>query len=291
MKISLLTIAGGRETHLNNQVCGIVQSDKKPTEYIVVGMGEEPQLAGQFVEAAQPQTRVRTELMEVHGNALPLAEARNRAAELADSDALVFLDVDCIPSPTMLTSFARALELNKDALCMGSARYLPQGAASAGWTFGSLGDAANVHPLQPKLADEEIRRSEDYHLFWSLCFALSKETFTRIGGFDASFAGYGAEDTDFAFAARHSGVPLCFVGATSYHQYHTAYKPPLNHFGAIIANAHRFREKWGCWPMESWLAAFADLGLVTFTTETLEILRHPTVNEIESARTGTFAGV
>jgi hypothetical protein len=38
--------------------------------------------------------------------------------------------------------------------------------------------------------------------------------------------------------------------------------PPVEHLPDIVANAHRFRARWRRWPMEGWLSAFADAGLV-----------------------------
>ncbi|WP_300342830.1 galactosyltransferase-related protein [Nesterenkonia sp.] len=50
----------------------------------------------------------------------------------------------------------------------------------------------------------EIRCTDDYELFWSLSFAVRREVFDQIGGFDAGYTGYGAEDTDFA---QHAPKP------------------------------------------------------------------------------------
>jgi hypothetical protein len=37
--------------------------------------------------------------------------------------------------------------------------------------------------------------------------------------------------------------------------------PPVEHVTDIVRNANRFRERWGWFPMQGWLDAFADLGL------------------------------
>jgi len=49
----------------------------------------------------------------------------------------------------------------------------------------------------------------------------------------------------------------------------------LNHFADIVANAQRFHSRWGVWPMEGWLAAFRDLGLLHWTDQRLEIIEVP----------------
>ena len=46
------------------------------------------------------------------------------------------------------------------------------------------------------------------------------------------------------------------------HQYHPSPSPPVQHVADIVANANVFADKWGWWPMESWLEQFRELGLV-----------------------------
>jgi hypothetical protein len=84
-----------------------------------------------------------------------------------------------------------------------------------------------------------------------------------------------------------SGHPVCFVGATAYHQHHSVCNPPLNHFQAIVRNAKRFHQKWNIWPMESWLDAFAKQGLIDFDPDhqKLSIRKEPTLRMIQEAET------
>ena len=128
-------------------------------------------------------------------------------------------------------------------------------------------------------------------LFALLC-ACTPQTWQTIGGFDTSFGGYGGEDTDFAFSARDRSVPFGHAPARAYHQHHAVCQPPLNHLTSIVENAHRFREKWNVWPMESWLRQFADRGYVDFNAaaDRLDVLRRPSEAEVEACRTETPAG-
>lgn len=285
MSISVLTIVRGRQAHLENVLIGLSRSHQPPSEWIVVGMDQDVELRD------ENGVRIRTSRVDGDGNRLPLAEARNRAAALCQTERMVFLDVDCIPSARMIRIFDESLA-DDPRLWMGSPQYLPAEATTSSWSLADLELLASPHPLQPKLSEGERKTSDRYEMFWSLCFAITKPTFESIGGFDESFDGYGGEDTDFAFAAGHAEVPFGFVGAKAFHQHHPVCKPPLNHFHAIIRNAQRFHDKWGQWPMESWLESFASLGLIEFNPDLdrLEPKREPTSDEIDRATSFAPAG-
>ena len=282
MPTSVLTIVAGREAHLANQAKGLAACEPPPAEWVVVGMNE---------DAAPPECGVPVVRGRVDAEGrMPLAEARSEAARIASHDTLVFLDVDCIPAPDMLSAFEEALA-ETDGLWMGDVRYLPKGAAAGDWTFETLRRDAVAHPLLPDLGGERLP-SDRYELFWSLCFACTRATWGRVGGFDAGYPGYGAEDTDFAFAARAAGVPFGHCPARAFHQHHPVCKPPLNHFASIIENARRFRGKWGVWPMDKWLGQFAERGLLRFDmgADVLEVVREPTAEEVDACRSDSPAG-
>jgi GT2 family glycosyltransferase len=104
-----------------------------------------------------------------------------------------------------------------------------------------------------------------YRLFWSLSFAVSAAGWDAVGGFCESYQGYGGEDTDFAQAAATSGLAMAWVGgAVAYHQYHRVSDPPIEHLDEILANAATFHRRWGWWPMQGWLASFADAGFARY---------------------------
>ena len=81
-------------------------------------------------------------------------------------------------------------------------------------------------------------------------------------GFDEAYVGYGGEDTDFGQRLGAAGGRLLWVGgARAHHQHHPTASPPVQHVHDIVANANRFAGRWGWWPMEGWLDAFAEMGL------------------------------
>ena len=299
---SVLTLVHGRPSHLTNLVIGLSQSDRWPDELVIVYMNERK--AYPLPEVPFP---VRTHHIWSDATTIPLAAARNQAVALAQHEWLIFLDVDCIPVPDLLTVYQQQLA-SFPGLLMGDIRYLPAGIPVAGipeamseesalsiqhtlWNIDTLRARGVKHPRRPDIT-QSCQPTGSYELFWSLNFALSRSCFHRIGGFDTAYQGYGAEDTDFAFTARKRQIPFALVPALAFHQHHPTYQPPLQHFDDIIVNAQRFYHKWNVWPMEGWLHAFAHMGLIAWHSQAshIEVVRSPTRSEIAQARHQAPAG-
>lgn len=100
MRTAVVTIAAGRHDHLANQRAAL-PSD---AHHVVVAMradeaGDLQALGGDVLALAGP------------ADPLPLARARNAGAAHAlarGAELLVFLDVDCVPGPRLLTRYSAA---------------------------------------------------------------------------------------------------------------------------------------------------------------------------------------
>jgi GT2 family glycosyltransferase len=251
--ISVLTIVRDREAHLTQLVEGLRRSACRPAELVVVDMSTTP------VARTEAPFPIRIDRFPTDG--LPLAAARNRAAALASSPHLVFLDVDCIALSACLGTLGDALAAH-DALVCADIRYLGEGDALPGWTEAALLARGRSHAVRAFPA-AGLRRENDPGLFWSLAFAIRAARFAALGGFDEAFTGYGGEDTDFGYRADRAGTPLLFAGgAIACHQHHESHDPPLAHVADIVRNACVFHDRWGWWPMTGWLDAFAARGLI-----------------------------
>lgn len=284
MDVTVCTLTRDRTSHLVNQVEGLLHSTVHPRAHVVAVMG------GDDPRPHVPSTPWETRFVDV-GSAsgtLPLAAARNAAVRAADTPGVVLLDVDCIPSSSLVASYGGALE-RFDGILMGGVRYLPP-VAYVGMPREDreLHARSERHPVRPDPPPAGVfERTDAYELFWSLSFAVRRRTMLdRLGGFDEGYGGYGAEDTDLAFRAREMGVPLAWLGgAWAYHQHHDTYDPPVQHVASIVGNARRFRAVWGRWPMEGWLTRFSHIGLVRWDPdgETLELLREASTDELAAA--------
>jgi glycosyltransferase involved in cell wall biosynthesis len=268
MEISLVTLVNGRQIALENLLEGVKHLSTLPAELVIVHMNEPAYLLPDM-----PIPIVQTELHNEH--LLPLAAARNFAISQAKYDYVIFLDVDCIPSPSLILDYQQAFE-KSDILWAGKIRYLSKAAMAKPNLIHLLEDYSDPDPVRAYNIDFS------YELFWSLNFGCSKTIFDRIGGFDELFKGYGAEDTDFSFSARKKNVPIGTVNTFAYHQYHPSYDPPLNHLQDILLNANMFKRKWNKWPMEGWLKKFQHMGYLNWSEERLTLIKQPTRLEIDS---------
>lgn len=282
-RLAVVTIVSGRHRHLSAHLAALRGSHRQPDLVVVVAMGDRDVAA--VVESAGLTHHgievVTVDLPLPAPGELPLSAARNAGANQAierECDLLVFLDVDCLASPTALEHYEQAWRLSSarhgtenearhigPVLLSGPVTYLPPLAPGQNhYPTEGLGRLADPHPARPAPAPGEVVLADDLRLFWSLSFAIAARHWDTVGGFDTGYRGYGGEDTDFALRAAATGGALYWVGgADAFHQHHDVERPPVRHVRSIVGNANYFRELWGWFPMEGWLEAFERLGLVS----------------------------
>jgi GT2 family glycosyltransferase len=276
MSLSVLTIVKDRPGHLAQLVEGLRRSRVPPRELIIVDMGSR-------VPVVVESMHFPVQILRLDQAGLPLAAARNAAARAASGDTLLFLDVDCIPMRALIDTIA-ALAADKDALICAEVLYLGADDARGDWNEDDLTARATGHPVR-QFPAHGFHVEANAGLFWSLVFAIRRQRFSALGGFDEAFTGYGAEDTDFGFRATQAGLSLLFMGgAGAFHQHHDIFDPPVQHLADIVRNARLFHQRWKVWPMKGWLAAFEGMGLIARAGDTVTLLRQPTTDEITRAR-------
>lgn len=266
--VSVVTLAKGRPAHLRNVLRGLERQTQRPAAFIVAVMQETPY--------DLPEVGFPVHQILVPGRELPLAAARNRGVAATDSDAVVFLDVDCIPAPDLVADYARGLA-ELDGLLMGEVLHLPERATTGAWDYDGLDAVAERHSDRRGPPASGIEICNDYRCFWSLNFAIRRDTFLATGGFDERYTGYGGEDTDFGKILDQGGIPIAWMkGARAYHQYHPHHMPPVHHLDSVVRNAELFEAKWGYRTMGHWLYAFKVMGLIDDTPDRpIRILRRP----------------
>ncbi len=126
------------------------------------------------------------------------AAARNRGAREASGEILAFTDSDCTPAPDWVEKLVKSLN--------------EPGTGAAAGSY----DIANPCSLLARLIHSEIRwrhaRFGEYvRALGSYNFAVRKETFESLGGFDETYRAASGEDNDFSYRLLKKGLRIRFV--------------------------------------------------------------------------------
>ncbi|PXA98606.1 glycosyl transferase [Nostoc sp. 3335mG] len=276
MSMSVCTLGHGRAAHLANLVAGLRRQVEPPAELVVAVMQDEPY--------DLPQMPFPIRQLILGSGPINLSAARNAAADAARAEIVAFLDIDCIPDPDFISDYRQRLA-SADGLMMGEVLYLPAGATSSGIDYPAFERLAVKHSERAAPPPIPVASCSDYRCFWSLNFAMRKRRFLDSGGFDERYVGYGGEDTDFGRVVANAGIPLYWVqGARAFHQHHHHHMPPVHHVHSVLANARRFRDKWGEWTMPHWLRCFEMMELIERRGDDYVVIREPGADDLDLTR-------
>ena len=137
------------------------------------------------------------------------ARARNRGAEAASGDILLFLGDDTVPEPGFLSEHQRAqTEESASGPC-----------AVLGYTTWDR-SRMRVTPLLTHLNERGLQfgfsliqdpENVPFNFFYTSNVSLPRQTFLGLGGFDESFPSAAWEDVEFAYRAMQGLEPLRMV--------------------------------------------------------------------------------
>ncbi len=135
-------------------------------------------------------------VIDVPGPSGP-AVARNRAAEVATGDILIFVDTDVIAAPDSLSGLCRVLEAEPEL----------------GGVFG----AYDLEPPEPNFMSQYKNLSHacvhemgnpEAGTFWAGLGAVRTVAFRQVSGFDERFRRPSVEDIELGYRIRRAGYPL-----------------------------------------------------------------------------------
>lgn len=145
------------------------------------------------------------------------AANRNHGANYAVAEWIVFTDDDCLPQPGWLEAYAASA----------SACEVMEGRTSA------LGE--------PRRVDEECPINETGGFLWSCNFAIKRDIFNAIGGFDEFFPAPCMEDVELRIRLKKLGYKALFVpNAVVFHPWRI--RKGLSHVKAHALSVGRFTE-------------------------------------------------
>ena len=229
-----------------------------PTDVVIVDMGPTPPL--RRIADRRSTCRRRRAAERPAAAVCRSAAARNAGAAAAGMRRASCSSTSTASlAPTWSSGYARgARPPTPDALACGrsatSARAGPIGARRT--RRGRLDELQRRRTRRARPARRTVDGAHDRHeLFWSLTFGVSRSTrgaARRLRRRLRRLRRRGHRPR--AARARSSGLPLAwFAGGTAYHQWHPPTRLDPARAAEIVANARRFRRRWGRWPMEGWL--------------------------------------
>ena len=217
--ISVIVTTYNREDALAAVLSALSRQADRGFEVVIADDGSRPATAA-LVERWRPRLGVPLGHVWQEDQGFRAAEIRNRAILACRGDYCVFLDGDCIVRPDFIATHRRLAEpawfvtgnrvllsqgLTETVLCDG---LQPDGWSAAEWIAqrrrgGVNRLAALLHlPLGPirKLGPGQWRGARSCNL------AVWRSDLEGVDGFDASFAGWGREDSDLLIRLLHAGV-------------------------------------------------------------------------------------
>jgi GT2 family glycosyltransferase len=115
---------------------------------------------------------------------------RNRGANVARGDWLVFIDDDCIPEPGFLQAYQAAISVQPDC---------------------NVFEGRTVADRPQQRMDEEAPITETGGYLWSCNFAIRRQLFDRLHGFCEDFPFATLEDVDLRLRILAAGEKFLFV--------------------------------------------------------------------------------
>ncbi len=217
--ISVIVATYERPDALDAVLRGLARQSDRRFEIVVADDGSGPQTR-QVVEQWRSRIGVPVQHVWHEDRGFRLAEIRNRGILAARGDYCVFLDGDCIPRPDFIAQHRRLSEHgnfvsgNRVLLSEDLTReVLAKGLAPEQWSTLAL--------MRRSLAGEVNRWTPAVHLWlgplrklargrWQgarTCnLGVARSDLLRVDGFDASFSGWGFEDSDLAVRLMRSGT-------------------------------------------------------------------------------------
>jgi glycosyltransferase involved in cell wall biosynthesis len=217
--VSLIVTTYNREDALDAVLSTLSRQGDRGFEVVVADDGSRP-----ATKAVVERWRTRLAVALSHvwqvDQGFRAAEIRNRAILASRGDYCVFLDGDCIVRPDFIATHRRLAEpgwfvtgnrvLLSDALTAAVLRegLRPETWAASEWLRQRRRGGVNRLAALLNLPLGPVRKVSSGH--WrgarSCNLAVWRSDLERVDGFDASFLGWGREDSDLLIRLLHAGV-------------------------------------------------------------------------------------
>jgi mannosyltransferase OCH1-like enzyme len=206
---SVVIPTGGDVLRLEWALEGLCRQDVSDFDVIVVndGKAEADEAVRSLVRRFEQRLQIQYHFLDAPTEAFRAGAARNEAIRWSTAERILFLDEDCVPDPDWVREH-RLLKYPSNSAGIGMRRMFPE---------------ADVVPYNGNLNYEEFRAKSgpDFRLdtkealstHWHTCNCSAvRSLLVQLGGFDESFTGWGAEDTDLGVRMGRAGATFKRLG-------------------------------------------------------------------------------
>ena len=217
--ISVIVTTYNREDALEAVLSALSRQSDRGFEVVVADDGSRPTTAA-VMERWRPRLGVPLDHVWQMNCGFRAAEIRNRAILVCHGDYCIFLDGDCIPLADFVATHRRLAErgwfVTGNRVLLSStltAAVLsddlrPETWTAPGWIRQRLRGGVNRLAAVLRLPLGPLRklRSAQWLGARSCNLAIWRSDLERVDGFDASFSGWGREDSDLLIRLLHCGL-------------------------------------------------------------------------------------
>jgi glycosyltransferase involved in cell wall biosynthesis len=217
--ISVIVTTFNREDALDAVLRGLSRQTDRNFEVVIADDGSGPATAELIADWSKRLGVPLKHVWQEH-RGFRAAEARNLAIGASAGAYCIFLDGDCIPRIDFIAAHRRLAE--PDWFVAGNrvllspeltARVLDEGLTPEQWGFGAFIRerlSRGVNRLLPLLSLPFDRWRKARPAGWRSCrscnLAVWRSDLDRVDGFDATYTGWGKEDTDLVVRLFHAGI-------------------------------------------------------------------------------------
>ena len=235
MKIAFIVLTFNRPDALLVVLRGLALQCRVHHEVLIADDGSS-ETSISAVKAGLPDFECQVRHVWHEDTGFTASRARNLAAALTTADYLVFIDGDCVPNPQFVSAHTRLAEtgcfVNGSRVLLGPA--LTQqaikgsvdlcSASRYAWIRWRLRGEANklIHLVNWPDAPFRAEKAFRWKKIRSCNFALWREDFMAVNGFDETFHGWGHEDADLVLRLHNAGLVRKngFCATEVYHLWH-----------------------------------------------------------------------